>query len=766
MSRRARRPAPGPRRTTTEPVSGPPDRARPRIIGLVLGAFAVAFTLLTVTSGIQRSATVDEPMHLVAGYAALTAGDFRLDPSHPPLVRMWAALPLLAFDRSTTASEAIDRGAPRTWLSSSGPSDAARRFLYSRPDADRWVNTSRFMIVLLGLALGALVFSWAYEWLGFRVATLALTCFLLSPQILAHATLVTTDLGATLFIFAAAYLLWRVCRRPTWGNAAGLSAAVAAAVLTKFSGIVLGPIVIGMLGLAAWRRAEMSVARAAEIAALVALVTVAAIWAAYGFRYAPSASPAWVFDVSSDAASHASLPLAWLAGWIDAHHLLPNAFTQGLLSCAIGSVQRAYLFGQVSDHGWWYYFPIAFLVKTPLPLIALLLVGLGVCVVDRRRLGGWDEAFVIGPAAFYLGCAMASGINIGVRHILPIYPFVFLVASVAADRLLRVPRRTGRIALAGLMTAWVVSIGMTYPHMLTFFNTAAGGPDNGLAYLSDSNLDWGQHLKLLRQWMDDHDVRHINLAYFGQADPRYYGIDCTYLPVGVTFSSRVSQPPALPGYVAISATVLSGVYLDRQSRILYSGFRALAPAADIGHSIRVYWIDHWPEAVDAEERVDIAAAPDAEAALANRLLFTMRWPNVAAAHYRHYLRHRPKDVQALANYGTALQVTGDLAGGVAAIREAVTLAPKDPELRLSLGLALLSAGSAGEAEAAARQAIALNPQYSAAVDLLGRALAVQGRLAEAAAQFARALALDPSNAAARADLERIGKGPGVLSQFS
>jgi 4-amino-4-deoxy-L-arabinose transferase-like glycosyltransferase len=729
--------------------------AERQFVALVLALFAVVFAGLSAKSGVERSATVDEPTHLIAGYAALAASDYRLDPSHPPLVRMWAALPLLAFTPPSPPSAAIDRASARTWLASSGPGDVAREFLYSRPDADWWLNASRMMIVLLGVALGVLVFAWAYAWRGLRVAGFALACYTLSPNISAHAALVTTDLGVTLCIFAAAYLLWRVCSSPTWGRALGLALAVAAAVLTKFSGVILGPVVLAALVVAAWRRPEVTPARAAAIAGLVAGATIFAIWAAYGFRYAPSPSPGWVFDVPADAAAHAPMPLARVASWIDSHHLLPNAFTQGLLSCAIGSVQRAYLLGQVSDYGWWYYFPVAFLLKTPFPLIALLAVGLIAWVADWRKLGWRNEALIIAPAAAYLIVAMASGINIGIRHLLPVYPFVFMIAGVAADRLYRARHRTGRLALAGLLTLWVVSVGRAYPHTLGVFNVLAGGPENGLAYLSDSNVDWGQHLKLLRDWMDEHDVRHLNLAYFGQADPHYYGIDCTYLPVGVTFASRVAQPPVLPGYVAISATVLSGVYLDRQWRVFYSGFRNLTPAAEIGHSIRVYWIDHWPEAVDGAERIDLSAAPDVEAALANRLLFTMRWPRLAAAHYRHYLQHRPQDAEALANYGTALQVAGDPAGGLAALRQAVALVPQDAGLHVSLGLALLSAGRSVEAETEARKALALEPHSAAPFDLLGRATALQGRLSEAVAAFERALAIDPGSAEARADLDRI-----------
>ncbi len=600
-----------------------------------------------------------------------------------------------------------------------------------------------------------LVFFWTYDWLGFRAAVCALAFYTLIPDVSAHAALVTTDLGVTVFVFAAAFFLWRVSRKLHWRTVAALSLSVAAAVLTKFSALVLGPIVIGLLALAVWRRTGLSTRQAALVVGAIAVTTWMGIWTAYGWRDAPSHTPNWRFDVAADAASHPSTPLAGLAAWIDTHHILPNAFTQGALSCANGSAQRAYLLGRVSDRGWWYYFPVAFVVKAPVSFLLLLAIGAVVCVVDRRRLGLVNEAFLLVPVGVYLAAAMASGVNIGVRHILPIEPFLAILAGIAADRVLAMPRWAGRVAVGGVVLGWVISFASAYPHTLGFFNVLAGGPRHGLRYLADSNLDWGQHLKLLKQWMDEHQVSHINLAYFGQADPAYYKIDCTYLPATFAFASRVQPAPTLPGYVAISATVLSGVYLDPEWRVFYSGFRRLPPTAEIGHSIRVYWIEHWPDADDTALHPEVGDGPDAEAALAKRLLFNLRWPRLAAVHYRHYLRHRPNDPAAFADYGTALQVAGDTPGGVDALQRAVTLAPTDASMHVSLGKALLSAGRLADAEREATTALAIKADDPPALDLRGRVYGLQGRLAEAAAEFERALRCDPSYGPAAADLDRV-----------
>ncbi|HET7092589.1 MAG TPA: tetratricopeptide repeat protein, partial [Thermomicrobiales bacterium] len=227
-----------------------------------------------------------------------------------------------------------------------------------------------------------------------------------------------------------------------------------------------------------------------------------------------------------------------------------------------------------------------------------------------------------------------------------------------------------------------------YPNTLTFFNAAVGGPDGGAEYLTDSNIDWGQHLKRLKRWMDRHGVRHVNLAYFGSAVPSYYGIDRTDLP-GSALARRVTPKPQLPGYVAISRTVLSGVYLPPRWRYYYRGFQDLEPVAEIGHTILVYWVDTWPEP-------GAPISSEAEAAVVRRLsdeLIRAHAYRHAARHYREYLRYHPQDATALGNLGVALASTGDRGAALDAFRRAVAAAPGDVRTRNNLTLALLEHGA-------------------------------------------------------------------------
>ena len=559
-----------------------------RIAG-VLFAFAIVFMGLCVYSYTQKSATWDEPQHLVRGCLGWR-GDDRFDPEHPPLLRLWDAIPA----RNLKCDPAvIDQVPPDDWAGM-GQFQYAQITLYKMNDADRLLYRARFMNVLLGVLLGVLVFAWAYEWLGFWPATGTLTLYTFEPNIMAHSSLVTTDLGSTCLIFGTLYFLWRTCRHLSAGNLTGLIAFFALAIISKFTAALLVPIVCLLLGIWVCRRTPPTRRAKAGIAAeiIVGLMLVAwlAIWAVYGFRYAPSANPNWLYHFQDSLPFGRELPAsAKLAAWADAHRLFPNAFSQGFLLGQIKAQTRgAYLAGAINSTGWWYYFPVAFLIKTPVVLLVLLAGGLIITGKLWRKFLD-TPVFIIGPAVLYVGTAMTVGLNIGVRHILPVYPLVILLGASALAWLLRRDKRTIAWGLAGLIGLTGFEFASAYPDPLSFFNILVGGPANGDKYLVDSNLDWGQDLKGLKRWMDANDVRSINLCYFGTADPAYYNISCTLLPGSLLLNS--SQMPQLPGYVAISATNLRGVYFNEQLRQFYAPLLTQTPVTKIGQSILIYRIE-------------------------------------------------------------------------------------------------------------------------------------------------------------------------------
>lgn len=567
----------------------------------VLPVFTVIFITLTVASYTRESATWDEPQHVLAGYAALKHGDYRVDPEHPPLLRLWAAAPLMLRNNIRLPTEFLPTRIDDQWT-------LANQFafvhatMYRLNDADSILYPARFMIVLLGIGLGILLFFWARELFGFGVAVAVLVLYLCEPNLSAHARLVTTDFGVTALMFGAVYFLWRCARALTPANLVGLAAFFALAQASKFTALLLGPICVILLAARICRREpwtcrlgssrQLSRRQAAGavggIVLLLAVASVAMIWVAYDFRYLPARGPVEPMDATaSDLARIRPDEVSPLLCAIDRNHLLPNLYTQGLQISRLKAQQRgAFLAGNYSNAGWWYYFPVAFAIKTPVAILLLSLAGAALYLRQWKTLPQ-TGLFLLLPVVVVMGAAMQSHLNIGLRHILPVYPFALLLAGKALAELLPRARRAAVIGLLGLAA---LEVAPAYPHYLAFFNSFVGGPRNGHKYLVDSNLDWGQDLKGLKRWMDKTGLQHINLSYFGTADPGYYGIGCTHLPGAPFFAMPEIARPQLPGYVAISVTNLRGVYLNEAGRAFYRPLLEMKPVAVIGHSIRVYWV--------------------------------------------------------------------------------------------------------------------------------------------------------------------------------
>jgi tetratricopeptide (TPR) repeat protein len=705
----------------------------------VLVIFAIVFCALGVGSYVQKSATWDEPIHLTAGFAALAESDFRVDPSHPPLARVWAALPIF-FMGVTTETSQIDRTDSAQWLTLGY--GFAHEFLYRIHDADHLLMAARFMALLWGVFLGVLLFLWAKEWLGFVPAVLVLVFYTIEPNIGAHSRLVTTDMAATSLTFGAVYFLWRTVRRPALSNVAGFVVCVSLAFVAKFSGVLLIPIMLTLMLVAVLAKSRLDARLASGIFAVTVLSVFATIWLSYDFRYEPSLSRTWLFRVHELPEIRARVPvLADMVEWVDERHLLPNAFSQGFLLSQGTARLSAYLDGEVSSRGWPEYFIVAFFVKTPATMILFFLTGI-VLIIRRRGTSLLDSAFIALPIIIFMCFAAASRINIGLRHILPVYPFVILIAAAGAREVLAWYRPIGRYVFATLMAVWMAMFLVVYPDLLSFFNLPAGGPSKGLNYLADSNLDWGQDLKSLKQWLAEKNIDRINLAYFGTADPSYYDIACTYLPGAPFFASDSVTRPDLPGYVAISATILSGVYLEPPWRLFYRGFLNEEPVAVIGNSIRVYWVERWPEA--DPETDSFSDSPAAlQLSLADALQFQLNWPDHAVIHYREGLRDEPETQSVLANFGLALFDSGEMDQAIDVLRRAVSLDRANGPTRIRLAAALLKRRRMEEGKAQAQRAVELSPDDAVAHDLLGVAFVGVGELESAKESFEKALALEP-----------------------
>jgi 4-amino-4-deoxy-L-arabinose transferase-like glycosyltransferase len=495
------------------------------------------------------------------------------------------------------------------------------------PDTDAFILHSRRLMLLLGIALGTVIATWGHQ-LGGPVAAIAATLlFSFSPNFLGHAPLVKNDVAITLCAAGLFLAVWRAGRRLTVWNVLAIALLCAAAVTTKFTGLLFGPIVaVMLLGRALanapwetfWRRLDQRRERVV-VAVLVLLiaagVSYAGIWAAYGFRFGPARDPAVQMDLKQMAvytamsemtvelghvpsAEEAQLwqpSLATRAAFVmNDMHFLPQPWLYGLLYTYQSALARpSYLMGQYSGTGWWYYFPLAMAFKTPLATLVAAGLALVVLVLFLRRRGWraaatWSAACLVVPAALFLAAAMRSNLNLGLRHIFPVYALLYLGIGLAAAHAWRTWRRTARVAGVVLALGLIGGTLSAFPDFIAFFNVPSGGARGGLRLLGDSNLDWGQDLKLLAQWQQAHRGERLYLAYFGLADPWSYGIRYTNLHGGYQFGARYEQVSG-PGVIAVSATTLQGVYLPDDLRPFYAHLREQERPIDVlGGTIYLY----------------------------------------------------------------------------------------------------------------------------------------------------------------------------------
>jgi hypothetical protein len=489
-------------------------------VALLLLAMAAAM----ITSALQETQTWDEAGHLTAGYLYLKTGSLAFYTDHPPL-RALFALPLLFLNLRipTDRPEWADRD----------QTTFATQFLYTNPyHPDTLLLAGRSVAIALTLAFGVTLFLWTRRHFDTTTALIALALFAFDPNLIAHGHYIATDMLAA-FTFFLAVIAFHSGRPIPAGLALGL------ALTAKFSAIALIPIFI-LLWIIQRRMSIRTLAALFAIAALtVALIT---------------------------------LPD-------------PHAYLTGLNQTLTKSHEghEAYLLGQYSQTGWWYYFPVVFAVKTPLGLLLLLAIALGAALYRRPKSALYlTLAF---PAAVFFAVSMTSAVNIGVRHILPIYPLLCVLAAALVTRLRRGPAIAA--ACAAIVALESASI---YPDYLAFFNAASGGPAAGPRYLLDSNIDWGEDVKKLRTWLRARHIDGVCMFYFGNTGVEFYGIPMQHLPRTQETDLRQN----LNCVAAISVTNLYGLYVPHDA---YAWLRNLPPTARIGYSIYVYDLRRKPGTV-------------------------------------------------------------------------------------------------------------------------------------------------------------------------
>jgi len=521
--------------------------------GWLLALVAAALHVALVLHGAARhSAVFDEVVYPAAGYATLRSGEVRLNREHPPLLKLLSGAMWLGTGLPVAQAPGWDP--PDQWA-------FGRHLLYGRGrDAARLLARARLPMALLSGAMVVAVWAAARRLAGPVAGAAALVLISLDPLVVAHAGLATTDLGAAATLFAAVLALPWGLSRGGGGRLALAGAALGAALASKFSAVVL----LLLLPALAWRgrdRLLLSLARVAAILATAALVVVLV----YG----------------------RSGPLLWFEGM----RMLAEHQRVG---------HPTYAFGQWSNQGWWWYFPAAWLVKTP--LVLLVAQGLGVAWAWRRR-DLLHRTWPLLALPALLGLAALSGtLNLGVRHLLPVSPCLAVLGGGAVAAVWEVERsrwrargRTG-VALAGLALAGGTLA--AHPDELAYGNLLIGGTDRTWKVLSDSNVDWGQALPTLARQMSHQPVRRLYLAYFGSADPAAEGIAYVWLPTMNMIERRVA-PEGDPGgreWLAVSVTALMDVY--EQEHAAYAWLRPRRMTAFPGRSIALYDITGDPSAFE------------------------------------------------------------------------------------------------------------------------------------------------------------------------
>ena len=591
--------------------------------------------ILAISSFWNDSLIVDEIPHVGSGYAYVKTLDYRLNPEHPPLAKALAALPLLFLNLKQNAFQT------KFWLQNiNGQWDFGRSLIFqSGNDAELITKTVKFPILIFFILSALLVYKWTKKLYGRLAALTALALFSFSPTVLAHSRFVTTDVPALFGIILATFFFIKFLENPDRKNLWLSGIAFGIAMLTKFSTFLLIPYLLALVPIFSLTKSERknrgSSIPQSGIGTLRLLIStilifatgfVLIVWPVYflfTFNYPPERQLA---DTQFLLGSFGNRTLAGIVEWMADKPIIRALGQYGLgllmVSQRASGGNTAYFLGEVSAEGRWYYFPFVYLMKEPLTWLILMAISLFYLArqFKFKKIPSWVKDHFIEFAmllwlAVYWTTSIKSNLNIGVRHLLPTYPFAIILVSGQIAKLWQMAksdsdsapglRRGGtfdeqwRIAHKKLrpsaicfmlfaLLGWYVAENLrVWPYYITYFNQFAGGPSGGYRYVVDSNLDWGQDLKRLSQWVEKNNVEKIHLDYFGWSDPVYYlGPKFIWLTAGQYKSANDFIQKTGGGYLAVS----TNFYMNSRQNpaTSYSWLDQFKPVAVIGNSIWVW----------------------------------------------------------------------------------------------------------------------------------------------------------------------------------
>lgn len=554
-----------------------------RLAPLILLAIMAAFLLYAAW---HDSATMDEAAHIPAGYSYVLKKDMRLNPEHPPLVKTLAGIPILLLKGVNFPENhpGWQTGINDQW-------GFGFDFLYrSGNDAEKIVHASRIPAIILTLILGWFIWLWGKDILGPKWGLLPLALYTFSPNFVAHGHLVTTDIGATLGIIISLYYFSKYLKFPTFRNIVCAGIALGIGLLLKFTVALVVPVII-LTGLLFGMRLRKLAAIGGIAAVVILLVYLFHVW-----NYPVERQ---IGDADFILTSYGFRPAVNFIIWLMDKPIL-RAWGQYLFGFLM-NLQRAagghttYFLGEISASGRWYYFPLVYLIKEPIPILILLAIALFYALRGltdlhfngRMRRSILDHVDEVGMLIFIIGfwaSSISSNLNIGIRHIFPTLPLIYLLASKQIKSWGNASKP--KLFFIGALFLWLVAeFIFINPNFLSYFNEFIGGPPNAAWYVVDSNLDWGQDLKRLRDFVIKNNIRKIKVDYFGGGDAAYY------------LGDRYQPLPRGPqkGWIAISVSFLQGgrgrfAAGHQGEEGFYRWLDQYEPVAKIGYSIYVYHI--------------------------------------------------------------------------------------------------------------------------------------------------------------------------------
>ena len=538
---------------------------RARGVAILLAILIVIALARIVATWRVYSATFDEPAHLAAGMEWLDHGLYQYEELHAPLARIAAAgMPYLNGFRSA--------GRPGPWAEGNA-------ILDQQGDPRRALTLARLGILPFFVATSLLVFLWARQVANDTTGLLAVLAFTSVPPVLAHSGVATTDAAIMATVCATVYALVRWLERPSPARTAWLGVAAGLALLAKMSALVFLPSAGGAV-LLLWRLSRNRLGPYLERGVAAALIALVVLWGGYRFSVGPLIR--WTPPPASSPAP--PTPRQRLEALARLPIYPAPAYVRGVADILTANREgrRNYFLGEPIQGGRWNFFPVALAVKTPIPFLLLALVGGATLAVMSRRHPRALAPLVAAGAIF--ATAMAANINVGVRHILVVYPMLAVAAGLGTLRLWHWrPRRWIGPMLAVGLAAWLVLESLlAHPDYLPYFNQLAGAHPEEV--LVDSDLDWGQDLFRLADTLRARGIGRVALAYHGKVDLSRQGLPA--------FTELPARTPTA-GWVAASVFRIKLGY-NGGDPDAFAWLRAHTPVSHVGRSINLYWIEPGP----------------------------------------------------------------------------------------------------------------------------------------------------------------------------